>query len=96
MSVEVIISCPLGHICEEVKDGALHRCAWLTKLKGKDPQSEQEYDEWKCAIAWLPIVGVQNSQTNVGQTQAIEKLHGTVSMRQALLNSAGQKKLGEG
>lgn len=74
MSIEVEISCPLGSKCEEVKDGKLIRCAWYTKLAGKNPQSEKEIEEWGCAIAWLPLLSVENSQTNRGQTAVLESI----------------------
>jgi hypothetical protein len=45
---------------------------WYTKIMGKDPQSQEEYEDWKCAIAWLPILQIEMSQTNRGQTQALE------------------------
>lgn len=53
--MEVCITCPLGSECETIIDNKLHRCAWYTKLKGKDAQGE-ERDEWACAIAWQPIL----------------------------------------
>ncbi len=96
MSIEIIWSCPLGHTCEEVRDGAIHRCAWLMNLKGKDPQSEDSIDDWRCAIVWGPLVGVENSQTNRGQTVAIEKLHGTVAKRQLGIDHGTQRRLGDG
>ena len=46
-----IADCPLGAKCEEVKlnsDGeqVLYRCPWYVKVTGKNPQSEEIYDEW--------------------------------------------------
>jgi len=72
MTIEVELTCPLGSTCEEIKDNKIHRCMWYTKIVGKDPQSEEEYDEWKCAIAWMPILQIEMAQTNRGQTQALE------------------------
>lgn len=69
--------CPLGHTCEEPKtlaDGeqVLYRCNWYVKLRGKDPQSNQEIDEWKCAIAWAPILHVENAQMSRQTGKAVE------------------------
>ena len=72
MAIEIELTCPLGSTCEEIKDGKIHRCMWYTKIVGKDPQSEEEYDDWKCAIAWLPILQIEMAQTNRGQTQVLE------------------------
>ena len=81
MSVETVTTCPLGHQCEEIKDGKLHRCAWYVQLQGKNPQGEDYIDEWRCAIAWQPILSVEIAQTNRGQTQAIESFR-NITVRQ--------------
>lgn len=69
--METRFICPLGAKCEEARDGAVHRCGWYTKVVGKDPQSESSFDEWRCAMAWLPVLLVNVAATNQGQTQAI-------------------------
>lgn len=70
--LKIKLTCPLGHTCEKVDGDIIERCQWYTKLKGKHPQSEEQLDEWGCAIAWLPLLSVEMSQTNRGQTQALE------------------------
>lgn len=47
-------SCPLGHTCES--------CRWHIQLRGVNPNTGQEVDERDCAIAWLPVLLVENSQ----------------------------------
>lgn len=84
--IETRIICPLGSKCEEIKDAVLMRCAWYTKLVGKDPQSEQEIDEWRCAIAWLPIMQIEVAQTNRGQTEAICTMRDETIKRQDVFN----------
>lgn len=80
MDIELV--CPLGSVCEEARDGKIYRCAWYTRLVGKDPQSNKEYDEWGCALQWLPILLVENAQTNRGQTAAIESFRNEVIRQQ--------------
>ena len=70
--MEIISVCPLGGTCEEAKDGAIHRCAWYTQIAGKNPQNGEDINEWKCAMAWMPLLMIENAQTNRGQTAAIE------------------------
>lgn len=70
--------CPLGRECEEIRDGVLYRCNWLVSVKGKDPQSMNTVDEQGCAIAWLPILLVENAQTNRGQTEALNSFRNEV------------------
>ena len=87
MSLEVELTCPLGSTCEEVKDGKIHRCIWYTKVIGKHPQSEEHIEDWKCAIAWMPILQVEMSQTNRGQTGAIESFRNETVKGQKTFNA---------
>lgn len=56
------------------KDVALvcHKCPLWTHLRGKNPQSEQEIDEWGCAVAWLPLLLVEGAQQTRQAGAAIE------------------------
>ena len=92
MSLEIETTCPLGSTCEEVKDGKIHRCAWYTKIVGKNPQSEEHIDEWKCAIAWLPMLQVEMSQTNRGQTHALESFRNETVKGQRIFNTLVEKR----
>jgi hypothetical protein len=92
MAVEIEHTCPLGSTCEEVKDGKIHRCAWYTKLVGKDPQSEKEIDNWGCAMSWMPTLMVEMSQTNRGQTGALESFRNETVKGQEIFNTLVQKR----
>ena len=56
------------------KDMALvcHKCPLWTHLRGKNPQSGQEIDEWGCALAWLPLLLVEGAQQTRQAGAAIE------------------------
>lgn len=73
-----IADCPLGAKCEEVKEEngkqILYRCPWFVKIEGKNPQSEEHFDEWRCGIAWQPILAVENAQQTRGVHHAVESL----------------------
>lgn len=86
MDTEIIVECPLGSKCEEIKDNKIHRCRWFIKIRGKNPQSEELIEEWDCAMAWLPIVMVENAQTNRGQTLALETFRNEVVKNQKEFN----------
>jgi len=79
--MDIEITCPLGHKCEEIRDNKVCRCAWYTQIEGTDPLGNR-VDEWKCAIAWQPILMIEVSGTNRGQTQAIESLRNETIKRQ--------------
>jgi hypothetical protein len=73
MAIEIKRFCPLGHkACEYAEDGYIYRCNWYEQLRGKHPQSEEIIDEWKCSVSWIPTLMTEMTQTNRGQTQALE------------------------
>lgn len=70
--MDIKITCPLGSTCETAKEGYIERCAWYTKLQGKDPQSNEPIDEWRCAMQWLPLLQIENSAQQRRTGQAVE------------------------
>jgi len=94
--MDIKLTCPLGSICEEIKDNQICRCKWYIALKGKDPQSEQFIDKWGCAMEFIPILLIENAQTNRGQTQALESFRNEMVDSQNIFNSilnSAQKKI---
>lgn len=61
-------NCPL----HKFKPCKQYDCAWYTQVRGKDPQSEKEIDEYGCAIAWLPILLIENAQQSRQTGAAVE------------------------
>ncbi len=97
MSVKIKTECPLGAKCEKVDGDYLIRCAWYTQLSGKDPQSEKVIDEWRCAMAWMPTMMVENSQQVRGMTAATESFRnesvkGMTQFNGLLAGAVAQKK----
>jgi len=82
-------NCPLNNFvpCRQFD------CAWFTQLRGKNPQSEQEIDEWGCAVAWLPILLVENAQQQRQTGAAVESFRNEMVLAndssQRLLAAAG-------
>ena len=54
-------------------------CAFFTKIVGKNPNTGQEVDEWNCAITWLPMLLIENSQQSRQTGAAVESLRNEVS-----------------
>ena len=63
-------SCPLGHTCDS--------CLWHVQLRGTNPQSGQEIDQRGCAIAWLPVLLIENAQQGRGTAAAVESFRNEV------------------
>ncbi len=79
MALTVQLSCPLGHKCEEARDGVIHRCAWFIKLRGTNPNTGEELDEHGCAMAWLPVLLVETTGATRSTGAAIESLRNEVA-----------------
>jgi len=72
MTIKTTITCPLGSDCEKIgEDGTLHRCAWYQRLEGVDAQGKTQ-DENRCAIAWMPILMVEQVRGLAGVQAATE------------------------
>ena len=84
--METILSCPLGHKCEEARDGAIHRCAWFTKLAGQLPDGSQA-DEQGCAMSWLPVLLVENARVVRGTSAAVESFRNEVVSANSIIDS---------
>jgi uncharacterized LabA/DUF88 family protein len=80
--IETVLTCPLGHKCEEIKDNKIYRCAWFTTLAGRNPQTGENIDEKACAIAWLPLMQVEVAQSNRATSEAVVSLREETVKRQ--------------
>lgn len=64
-----------GSICPlHKKDMSLvcHTCPWWTRVVGKNPQSEEMIDDWRCAVSLLPMLLVEGAQQTRAAGAAIE------------------------
>ena len=74
MAVETKIFCPLGAECESIKDGVIHKCMWHVHLEMTHPQTGEKVDQMSCAIAWTPLLLVENSRQQKSTAAAVETL----------------------
>jgi hypothetical protein len=85
MSIETILTCPLGSKCEEIKDNKLHRCAWSIELDGTNPNNGETVKERGCAMAWMPILLIENSKQQRSTASAVESFRNEMVSGNALL-----------
>lgn len=65
--------CPLWKApCKE------HACRWWIQVQGKNPQSEELINRWDCAISWLPLLLIENSQQQRATHREINVLRNEV------------------
>lgn len=48
------------------------QCAWFTQIRGTNPNTGKEVDEWGCAMSWMPILMIENSQQQRHTGAAVE------------------------
>lgn len=69
--------CPLHKVDTST---VCHKCPWWTYVRGKNPQSEELIDDWRCAVALLPMLLVENAQRTIQGNIALETFrNGVVS-----------------
>lgn len=62
-----------GNFCPLIKkDCKGAECSWFTQVRGFNPNSGKEIDEWGCAIAWLPVLLIENSNNQRQTGAAVE------------------------
>ena len=62
-----------GKFCPLIgKDCIQLQCAWFTQVRGVNPNTGEEVDDWSCAITWLPSLMIENSQQQRQTGAAIE------------------------
>jgi hypothetical protein len=68
MKIESKANCPLDNFnpCRQTD------CAWFTQLRGNNPNTGEPIDEWGCAIAWIPVLLIENSQQQRQTGAAVE------------------------
>jgi hypothetical protein len=80
---------PRKHLCPLMKDKAGNAqpcialdCKWFIQIRGQDPQTGKEVDQWDCAIAWLPTLLINTARETRQGAAATE------SMRNEMVNAA--------
>ena len=68
MKIEAKPNCPLNSFnpCKELE------CAWFMSIRGKNPNTGEDVDEWGCSMAWMPVLLIENSQQQRQTGAAVE------------------------
>ena len=95
MQIEVEPNCPLDknehgefNPCRKTK------CAWFTQVRGKNPNTGADIDEWGCAVAWLPLMLIENAQQQKHAGAAVESFRNEVVRQTDKFMHATQLQLG--
>ena len=68
MKIEAKPNCPLNGF-EPCK---MFECAWFMAIRGTNPNTGADVDEHGCAMAWMPMLLIENSQQQRQTGAAVE------------------------
>jgi hypothetical protein len=79
MAKDAKIICPMmgGKPCIEdgaIVDGELVKCRFWVTVMGQHPQTGETINNGDCAIAWMPVLLIENSKVNRETGAAVESL----------------------
>lgn len=82
-----------GNYCPFIKKDCIEsKCALYTTVRGTHPQTGEEIDQEGCAMAWMPVLLVENSQQQRQTGAAVESFRNeVVKQQQALSNFPWQE-----
>jgi hypothetical protein len=85
MKIEPKANCPLNNFkpCKQLE------CAWFLKIVGTNPNTGKDVEDWGCAMAWLPILTIENSQQQRQTGAAVESFRNEMVKN----NEVGQRVL---
>lgn len=68
-----------GNFCPLLKKECIGiQCAWIAQIRGINPNTGEEVDEWKCAISWMPMLQIETSQQSRQTGAAVESFRNEV------------------
>ena len=94
MQIKSKNNCPLNGFepCKELD------CAWFIQIRGTNPNTGKDVDEWGCSVAWMPVLLVENAQMSRQTGAAVESFRNEMvkanESSQQLLATAARKSIG--
>lgn len=68
-----------GNYCPLIKKDCIQlKCAWYTHIRGMNPNTGAEVDEWACAVAWMPLMSIEIAQKENQTGAAVESFRNEV------------------
>lgn len=77
MAKDAKIICPMmgGEECVEdgaIRNGELVKCRFWVNVMGQHPQTGETINNGDCAMAWVPVLLIENSKVNRETGAAVE------------------------
>jgi hypothetical protein len=85
VEIQAKTNCPLDGFkpCRQLE------CAWFLKIAGRDANTGKEIEDWGCAMAWMPILTIENSNQQRSTSAAVESFRNEMVRN----NEVGQRVL---
>lgn len=89
-----------GNFCPLIKEDCVElKCSWFIQIRGKNPNTGEDIDEWGCSIKWLPTLLIENAQQSRQTGAAVESFRNemvkgteaTIQTMVAIANTAPQQ-----
>jgi hypothetical protein len=91
-----------GNFCPLLKKDCVQmQCNWFIQIRGKNPNTGQDVDEWGCSIAWLPHLLIENANqtrqagaaTESFRNEFVKSTEATINTMVALSNAANNQEV---
>jgi len=63
------------------------KCSWFTHIRGENPQTGEDVDEYSCAVSWLPMLLIENSKQQRSTAAAVESFRNESCTRTDIMNN---------
>ena len=78
------------------KDCVQMQCSWFIQVRGTNPNTGKEVDEWGCSIAWLPTLMLETANqtrqagaaTESFRNEFVKAAHETINTMIAVSNNS--------
>jgi len=84
MKLEIKDNCPLNNFepCKKFD------CAWFMHIRGQDPNTGEDLDDWGCAMAWMPKLLIENAIQSRQTGAAVESFRNEMVKENNILSVA--------
>jgi len=68
-----------GNFCPLIQKECIGlECNWMVHVRGMNPNTGEEVDEWECAVKWIPTLIIEAAQQSRQAGAAVESFRNEV------------------
>lgn len=77
----------MKQICPLLKKECIeHKCLWYYQIHGRDSNTGQELNEWRCVATLIPVLLIDNSKQQLSTAVAVESFRNETVRQNDTLN----------